>query len=301
MKFIVYIIVYTILWLTARLPLKIIYLVSDFFYLVVYYIIGYRKDIVFKNLALVFPAYSEKEIRTIAKRFYKHFTDVLIESALMPFFSYERSSKHLVYKNPELLERLYDDGRFIIGIGAHYGNWEYLIHIEKKFRYRFLAIYKPLKNKYFDRFVKRSRSRFGSITVEMKQVGRTLFGMKKDKMQVFCGFLTDQRPVLQHIRYWTKFLGLDTPVYLGPEKLAKKLEAAVVYISIRKLRRGMYEMEFDLIAENAAQVESHDITEAHIRLLEKLIREEPAYWLWSHNRWKFDYEEFKRNYPNWTQ
>ena len=180
MKFIGYIIAYSLLWLISRLPQKGLFFISDFFYLVVYYIIGYRKKVVYKNLSLAFPEYSKKQIRSTAKKFYRHFCDVILESAVTPFTSDRRISMKLSYKNPELIERLYKEGKFLIGIGAHYGNWEVLMHLEKKFPYPFVAIYKPLRNEYFDRLLRRSRARYGSILVAMQRVGRTLMEFKKN-------------------------------------------------------------------------------------------------------------------------
>jgi len=301
MKFISYIIVYSLLWLISKLPDRIIYLFSDFLYFLAYYIVRYRKKVVFRNISLAFPDYTEKQVRKLARKFYSHFADVIIESSLMLFVPYEKSMKKLVFRNTELIDKLYQDGKLIVGISAHYGNWEYLVQIEEISDYRFLAIYKPLKNKYFDRLVRKTRARYGSIPVAMKEVGRKLFEMKRKNEIAISVFLTDQRPIWEHIQYWTKFLGLDTPVYLGPEKLAIKLDAAVVFMVVKKIKRGYYELAFELITEKAANEKPYTITEAHVRKLERAIREEPEYWLWSHKRWKFNYEDYRLNHPNYKK
>lgn len=256
---------------------------------------------VFRNISMVFPEYSKKQVGKLARKFYRHFADVIIESALMLFLPYEKSSKILEFRNSEIIEKLYQEGKIIIGISAHYGNWEYLVQIEKKFDYRFVAIYKPLNNKYFDRLVRRTRTRYGSIPVAIKEVGRKLLEMKRENEIMMSVFLTDQRPIWEHIQYWTKFLGVDTPIYMGPEKLAKKLDAAVVFMIVKKIKRGHYELEFELISESATHEKPQAITESHVRMLEKVIREEPAYWLWSHNRFKFNYEDYKLNHPNYKK
>ncbi|HDT12625.1 MAG TPA: lipid A biosynthesis acyltransferase [Candidatus Marinimicrobia bacterium] len=300
MKFLGYIIVYSKLWLIARLPKKIIYSISDLLYLFIYYVARYRRDVVYGNLRKVFPDYNEKEIKSIAKKFYKHLSDVIIESAIIHFIPFEKSCKQFTVKNPEIVNQLKDKKKNIVAISGHYGNWEFLSHLEKHIDHQFVAIYKPLKNKYFDRFIRKSRSKYGSILVPMNKIARTLIKLQKDNILSLSGFLADQRPIWEHIQHWTKFMGLDTPVYMGPEKIARKLNSAVVFMGIRKIKRGFYEIEFTLITENALDEEPFTVTETYFKLMEELIRENPAYWLWSHDRWKFNFNDFKDNHPNYT-
>ena len=299
MKFLVYIVVYVSLWLLAHLPSRLLSFFSDILYFFTYYVIGYRKKVVFGNMEKALPEYTEKEIKRIAKKFYSHFIDLMLESAIMHFISYERATKLFKFTNPELLVDLYNKEKPVVAVGGHYANWEFLNHLEHYCDYTFIAIYKPLNNKYFDRLVQQKRAKFGSIVVPMSQVVRKLMDMKREGKLAFTGFLSDQRPVINTIQYWTKFMGIDTPIYLGPEKIAKKLDAAVIFINTRRVRRGYYETHLEIITENAKQEEPNMITETHVRMLERLIREEPAYWLWSHNRWKFSFEDFKEKHPNY--
>lgn len=292
MKWLGYILTYSLVWLLHLLPERILYLLADLLYFLMYHVAGYRKQVVYDNLHKSFPHYNDKDIKRIARKFYHHLSDLFLETAVSNFYSEKKALKRISYKNPELINDLYPTGKQIIAVLGHYGNWEYLSTIGLICEYNFIGIYKPLRNKYFDRMVQKTRSAFGGKVVPMDKISRQLIGYKSRGEQVLTIFLGDQRPIFEQIHYWTKFLGQDTPVYLGSEKLAKKLDAAVVFIKIRKKSRGRYEVEFELITQNPRELEPYAITEAHVRILEDLIREEPQYWLWSHRRWKHSYERY---------
>jgi KDO2-lipid IV(A) lauroyltransferase len=295
MDFLIYILAYSLVWLLHILPERILYLISDFLYFLAYYVVAYRKKVVYDNLEKAFPEYSKSEIRLTARKFYQHLIDTMLESAISHFYSESKALKRMSYKNPELFDELHKSGKHIMAVLGHYGNWEYLSTLSLVSEYPFVAIYKPLHNKYFDRMVTRNRTRFGGIVTPMEQVVRKLFEYNNKKIPVITLNLGDQRPMFHQIQYWTKFMGRDTPLYLGTEKLARKLDAAVVFLKVRKIKRGRYEVDAELISKNPRELEPYEITERHVRILEELIREEPAYWLWSHDRWKHSYEKFKED------
>jgi KDO2-lipid IV(A) lauroyltransferase len=295
MRTIGFFLAYSFLWLLSLLPERMFFLVSDLVSLFSYYVAGYRKKVVFGNLTKAFPEKSSEEIRGIAKKFYRHFADLILESAILHFYSQEKFISRTRFSNPELLRGLFEKGKQVIGVTAHYGNWEYLTSLGEATGYKILGPYKPLKNKYFDRMVRQNRERFNAIPVPMEKIARVMFQYHRDQIPALTLFVADQRPVFQHIQYWTKFLGQDTPVYLGPEKLARKLDAAVVFLKTRKYRRGRYEVETELICEEPGGMQPHEITDKHVRILESLIRERPEYWLWSHRRWKHSYERYLRD------
>lgn len=292
MKFLGYILTYSLVWMLHLLPERILYLISDFLYFLAYHVVAYRKKVVFENLHKAFPELHRSELRKIARKFYHHLCDTMLESSISHFYSESKALKRITYKNLEVLNELHASGKQVMAILGHYGNWEYLSTLSLVTEYPFVAIYKPLRNKYFDRMVTRNRTRFGGIVTPMEQIVRKLLELKSQKIQVITLNLSDQSPMFHQIQYWTKFMGIDTPVYLGSEKLARKLDAAVVFLKIRKIKRGRYEVETELICKDPGNTEAHEITERHVRILEDLIREEPAYWLWSHRRWKHSYEEF---------
>jgi len=292
MKFLGYILTYSLVWMLHLLPERILYLLSDFLYFLAYHVVHYRKKVAYDNLERAFPEYGRSEIRHIAKKFYHHLCDTMLESAISHFYSESKALKRITYKNLEVLNELHASGKQVMAVLGHYGNWEYLSTLSLVTEYPFVAIYKPLRNKYFDRMVTRNRTRFGGIVTPMERIVRKLLELKSRNIPVITLNLGDQSPMFSQIQYWTKFMGIDTPVYLGSEKLARKLDAAVVFLKIRKIKRGRYEVETELICKDPGEMKVHEITERHVRILEDLVREEPAYWLWSHRRWKHSYEDF---------
>lgn len=292
MKYITYILVRAFIWILHILPERVLFMISDFFYLITYRVAGYRKKVVTGNLVRSFPEMDMKQIGEIRKRFYHHFCDLILESAISHFFTPESGLKRMTYENPELLDELGDRGKIVLIVLGHYGNWEYYSSLPLVTKYPLVAIYKPLKNKYFDRMVNASRVRLGARVTPMDRISRELIRYHSNNQPVMSMFLADQRPPFQQIHYWTKFLSQDTPMYLGTEKLAKKLDAAVVFAKMKKPSRGRYHAEFQLITDDPRSTGPYEITNAHVGLLEDMIRETPEYWLWSHKRWKHSYEEY---------
>jgi len=292
MRFVGYIFAYSFVWLLHLLPERILYLLSDIFFFLMYHVAGYRKKVVFDNLSKAFPDSGKRELRRIAKKFYHHLADLMLESSVFPFYSESKALSRITYQNTELLDELYGKGKMVMAVLGHYGNWEYLSSLGLVIKYPVVAIYKPLRNSYFDRMVQKNREAYGVIPVPMEKIARKLIEYKQYNTPVLTLFLGDQRPMYHQIHYWTKFMGQDTPMFLGTEKLARKLDAAVVFLKFKKLKRGRYEVEAELVCEKPNELDPYEITERHVRILEKMIREEPAYWLWSHKRWKHSYDKF---------
>jgi KDO2-lipid IV(A) lauroyltransferase len=287
MKFIGYILLYSITWVLHILPDRVLYLFSDFLYLIANHVVRYRKQVVLDNLSRAFPGYGRGEIEQIARKYYHHLCDLLLESAVFLFYSKKKALQKISYRNQGLLEDLYKKGKQVVAVTAHYGNWEYLSTLGLLTDYRIIAAYKPLKNKHFDRFIQRSRKKFGVIPIPMEKIARRMMTYRRKKEPTLGIFLSDQRPLKSHIQYWTRFLGIDTPLYLGAEKLSRKLDAAVIFIKITKGKRGHYQVDYELICEEPSEMEPYKITESHVRILEDAIRERPELLLWSHRRWKY--------------
>ncbi len=296
MKLLGYILAYSLVWLLHLMPEPLLYLFSDFMYFITYRVVGYRKKVVLDNLTKAFPNYESPEIRKIAKRFYHHLCDVILETAVSHFQKESTVLKKITFRNLELLDELYAKKKQVMAVSAHYGNWEYLTTLGLVSEYPHIAIYKILKNSYIDRMVKRKRKRLGAIPVPMEKITRKLISFHQEKRPVMTLFLSDQRPMFHNIQYWTKFLGMDTPLFLGTEKLARKLDAAVVFVKTRKVKRGKYELEIVPICEDPSGLKPYEITEKHVRILEKLIREAPEFWLWSHRRWKHSIEKYRQKH-----
>ena len=279
--------VYYSAWFFTLLPMRVQYLLSDLVFVLLYRIVGYRRLTVYTNLYRAFPEKSPEEIREIALAYYHHFCDYIIESLAWIRVSEKEAKARFTYKNPEVINELYSRNRSILLAIGHSGNWEWLGNFPLFFPYKVLAIYKPLKNKYVNQFFIKMRERFGLTTVPMATSLRTIKDYDRQKVPTMTLVLTDQRPLINQIEYWTTFMNQDTPVLLGTEKISKKLDFAVVFMHVRKTARGYYQGEFVLITDTPRETGPFEITELHVRELEKQIREQPWTWLWSHKRWKF--------------
>lgn len=278
-------IIYPLFWLLSLLPYRILYLKSYFLYLIIYYVIGYRKKVVFNNFRNSFPEKNGDEIKKFAKDFYRNFCALLVEFIKMISISEKQLKKRCIYKNIEIFDEYYKANKSVILVEGHYCHWETCVMGIPLFtRQKCFGIYQPLSTKYFDRLMHKSRSRTGVILMPMRQAYRIMLKYKNEP--TINVFLIDQSPPKNGIDYWTTFLNQDTPFFATPEKIAKRLNFAVVFLKNRRIKRGFYEIEFIRICDEPDKTTDFEITEKYIRLLETAIKENPEYWLWSHKRWK---------------
>ena len=277
---------YGINWVITLLPMRILYVFSDFLYLALYYFLRYRRKVVAENLRNSFPEKSPEELKTIRKKFYRHLADLMIEILKLTHLSKAQSLIRMKITNTELLERLYAEGRDVVAVIGHYNNWEWLKSLIFHTKYQTVSIYKPLQDKRFDNFLLDLRKREGMILTPMSLIVREILEARKANRRSIYSFITDQTPPKGDIKYWTKFMNQDTPVYLGVEKIASKYDMAVVFFNVQKLRRGYYQYTVELLFEHTTGLPEHVITERHVRRLEEIICEKPEYWIWSHRRWK---------------
>ena len=286
MAYLLYHILRGFTWLTHFLPLRVHYAFSDFLYFVVYHVFGYRRKVVRTNLSNAFPEKSDDERRKIERGFYRHFCDSFIETLYFSQISPARIKKRMKFLNPELAEKYLDAGRQVIVSMGHHNNWEWMCSWGLHTKSEFYVVYKTLHNKSIDRFYHKLRSRFNAIPLEKNKTFRQLVSDRKQNKITAVGFLNDQTPKKNEIQYWTTFLNQETPILLGTEKIAKKIDAVVLGAHMQKQKRGHYTLTFHLITDKPKETETFEITEKHTRFLEQIIRDEPAYWLWSHRRWK---------------
>ena len=269
----------------SLLPFPLLYLVSDLLYLVIHHILGYRKQVVLTNLRNSFPEKSEAEIRAIAARFYQWFCDLTLETLKTLTVSPEAVRKRVAFENIDILREYARQNRSIILVLGHYGNWELAgaRYSQEKDIPQLYVIYHPLANKHFDRMMYRMRTRHGTKLYKMREAGKDMI---RDKdLLTATAFIADQTPSPERA-YWMTFLGQDTPVFLGTEALAKKLDKPVVYICISRPRRGYYRMEMETLVADPKASRAGEITEVHTRRLEADIKKSPELWLWTHRRWK---------------
>lgn len=270
----------------SHLPYRVLYFVSNIVYLFTYYIIGYRKKVVRKNLTNSFPHLSHAELLSIEKKFYKHFADFLVESAKSVSISDKAIKERCALINPEILHKYFDEGKSVIVLCGHYNNWEYYaVGIAQQMKHSTIAAYKPLKNKFFDDVILKSRQRFGMKMMSMREIPR-YFANNKMEQPTLSIMVNDQSPSNPKTAYWNTFLNQDTGWMKGAEKLAAKYDQAVLFGCIRKKKRGFYEVTFYPISDNVKQEKDGFVLDKHAEYLEMVINEHPEYWLWSHKRWK---------------
>ena len=288
-----YRLLYTWAFLHALLPLRVLYILSDFFYLIVYKLAGYRLRVVRRNLKASFPDKNEAALKQLERDFYHHFCDYFVETIKLLHMSESEMRQRACITNPELAEALIDKGHttFVTYFG-HYGNWEWFSSAPLWFKDAAMyQIYRPLRNTIFDRLFIQMRGEFGSISLAKKNVVRKMVEMKREKERALVGFMADQTPSRVNIHYWSRFLNQDTPIYSGPERIAHKLNLPVLYMDIKRIKRGHYESTLRLICEYPQQSPEFEITETYTRMMEETILRNPAYWLWTHKRWKHKREQ----------
>ncbi len=260
---------------------------SSIIRLVLFGIFKYRRQVIVSNLNLAFPEKSELEKNKIRKSFEQHFCDVFIESLKLLSISEKNIKRRMIFDEASaaLIEKYFDKGKMVLVVLGHYGNWEYLGPGFKLWRSKpLLSSYRPLSGNVADMILKKTRDRFKTVMVPMKSLTRELLRRKEDVFGVL--LLADQSPAINSQHYWIKFFNQETPVFQGPEILARKLKTPVVFMSIRKEKRGFYKAYLNLVTENPTSLKAGEITFKHTKMLENDIIQEPEYWLWSHRRWK---------------
>jgi len=276
-------------WLVLKpislLPYRALYVLSDFFFLVFYHVVRYRKKVVRGNLTRSFPEKSVKEIRAIEKDFYRHFCDLVLESLKNFSADADQLAARYEHRNTEVLDRLHAEGRSAILAGGHYGNWEmWALSAPVHFKHRLMGIYKRLSNPYFDQKMRSTRGKFG---LELVSTRETVEWLEANRASLFVSvFAIDQSPSDPKKAHWISFLGQETACIFGAEKYAKEFNLAIVFGHLHKVSRGKYAIDYELVTTNPRSYEHGKLTEEMSALLEKDIRREPRYWLWTHKRWK---------------
>ncbi len=286
LQLLAYILIYPFLLLISILPFKVFYWFSNGVYVLIYHIIGYRKKVVSQNLKLVFPEKPISELKTIEKKFYKHMVDMFLEMVKSISISKKELNKRFIIKNPEELKRLEKQNKSVIIMYGHYASYEWSYVVENHINFKGYGIYKKIKNKYFDRLVRRIRSKYNTGLIHTKESISRINKLKENNEKFMIAFLSDQSPKLKKTYHWTSFMGIHVPCYTAAEMLAKKMDFAVSYLKIDKVKRGYYEAEFISLADNANDYNDYEITDRFTKLLENQIKAAPEYYLWTHKRWK---------------
>jgi KDO2-lipid IV(A) lauroyltransferase len=286
MRFIVYLIAYPFLWSISMLPFRLLYLFSDFVYLIVYYLIGYRKKTVRENLALALPHLSNEERLIIEKKSFRHWCDMFLEMIKTMTISNTEINKRFVFLNMEVYKKLEAQEKSIAIMLAHYASYEWVISMNAYVKFSAFAIYKKLANPYFDKLVRDIRSRFKANLITTKETIPVIIENNRNKLLSIYGFASDQSPKISSAFHWQKFMGIEVPVHTGAEMLSKKYDMNVIFLKVTKVKRGYYQAIFEVLSENAKEVPNYEITDKFLKLVEQQILEAPEYYLWTHKRWK---------------
>ena len=287
----IYWLVYGGMWLFSALPFRVLYVLSDFNYLLMYHVGRYRRKVVRENLEKSFPEKTEAERLQIERKFYRYLSDYMLEDLKLLHMSAEDLCQRMIYKNTEQYLELTEKYGGIIVMIPHYANYEWLIGMGSVMKPGDVPVqvYKPLKDKYLNELFKQIRSRFGGYNIPKHSTAREIIKLKREGKNMVVGLITDQWP--SGDRYWTTFMGQETAFLNGAERIAKIMNFPVFYCELTKTRRGYCEAEFKLMTEAPKETVEGEITDMIAHELEQTIRREPAYWLWSHKRWKFTKKE----------
>lgn len=287
MQLFTYLLIYPFLWIVSLLPFRMLYALSDGLYILFYYVFRYRKKTVMDNLELIFPEKTPNERIRISKVFYHHLCDMILEAIKSMNISLEDMKKRFKFTNIEVIKNFEKRNKSIVLMCAHYASWEWIFILQAYTSHKTFAIYKRLKNKYFDALVKKIRARYNSYLITTKQTIPVLTENKKNGLLTINGFASDQTPKKNKAFHWNKFMGVNVPIHTGAEMLSKKLDLPVVFFAVKRIKRGHYEATFETLAENPKDFKDYEITNKFLKLVEKQIYDKPEYYLWTHKRWKY--------------
>ncbi len=284
-----YFLTYGLLYTISLLPGFILYRLSDFAYLLIYRIIGYRKKVVFHNLEIAFPEKSASERKSIAKKFYRNLTDTFIETIAM----LSMSEKSFLKKNKFNLDEvimLTKKGKSIQFHSGHQFNWEYANWvISKHMPIPFIGVYMKISNKAIDKIFYNLRSKKGTVLVATHEFKNKMHQLLKQQYSI--GLAADQNPGNPSNAYWLNFFNRPAPFVTGPDKGGIKNNTSIVFVRLEKIKRGYYKVVTKVVAENAADLKEGQLTRLYRDFLEESIKANPDNYLWSHRRWRWEYEE----------
>lgn len=287
MQLLLFIFLYPFLWLISILPFRILYFFSDCVYVLVYYVIGYRKKTVRENLEIALPHLSKQERHVVEKKFYHHFCDSFFEMIKTMTISDSEMDKRFRFTNLEVYLDMEKRGKSIALLCAHYASYEWLISMNRKINFKGYAIYKRIRNKYFDKLVRDIRAKFSAHLIDTKETINVIHENQKNGIKGVYGFASDQSPKASKAFHWGEFFGVNIPMHTGAEMIAKRMDLNVIYVNVTKTKRGYYEATFVEMVDNPKEIPNYQISDMFLRLVEQQILKEPEYYLWTHKRWKF--------------
>ena len=281
-----YYMIYGVLWAMSLLPMPILYFKANCLRYILQYVIGYRKQVIEDNLTLVFPEKTEAERTKIKKQYYLHLCDLVVETIKSITISEKELKKRFVVQNLEIVDDYYRNKKSLLIYCSHYANWEWASILSTQIPFKGLGVYKTLRIDFFDTLIRNIRGRFGATIVSNKKIIPALFRSVRKGEQTVTLILADQTPKRSKIKFTDTFMGIEVPIFTGSEEIAKRLDFAVAYLKVMKIKRGYYKATVVPLTQNPKETEDYAITKAFIKEIEKQIEEAPQYYLWSHKRWK---------------
>lgn len=285
------------MYIHALLPFRMLYILSDILYFFAYKLFGYRVRVTRMNLKNSFPEKTEKQLRQIERQFYHHFCDYFVETMKLLHISDSEMQKRMTFNNIDYVKEVLAKDQSVIMCLGHYGNWEWVTSIALSVNDTNICagqIYRTLNNKAMDNIFLKIRSRFGTLNIPKNRTLRTIVELGREQKKLLLGFISDQSPARHNIHFWTTFLNQDTAFFTGAEHIAKSTGFAVMYLDIVKTGRGYYECECKMISDKPKEEPEFAITQKYISMLEDTILRAPAYWLWTHRRWKYSKADTSR-------
>lgn len=292
MKF-VYHILFFLLYLLSLLPMRLLYLLSDGLFFPLFHIVKYRRKVVEKQLDECFPEKSMQERRAIERQFYHFFCDYLVEVIKLFSISKKEMMRRMKFVGIEQVREELKDKKFCFLYLGHYCNWEYIASLSYWLpEIHCGQIYHRIYNQAFDELFLKLRGQFGGESILMKDTLRRILTLRNQEKKVMIGFIADQLPKWENMHHWTTFLNHDTSFFIGAERIAKQVDAALYYVDVERVKRGYYQVRFRLMTLHPKEFPDYELTDQYACLLEESIRRQPAYWLWTHKRWKRTKEEW---------
>ena len=286
MQLLIYLIIYPFLWIISILPYRIFYLFSDFVCFLTYNVFGYRKKVVRNNIKLALSHLSDNERLAIEKKFYIHLCDMFLEMIKTISISQKEIEKRFTFSNMEVYYDLEKKNKSIALMCAHYASYEWVVSMNYYINCKGFGIYKKLANPYFDKLVKNIRSKFKAELITTKETIPTIKENYKKNVISLYGFASDQSPRLNSEHHSASFMGHVVPVHTGAEMLAKRFDMNVIFLRVKKIKRGYYEASFEVLSDDVQSVPNYEITDKFLKLVEEQIYEAPEYYFWTHKRWK---------------
>ena len=290
-----YYVIYGASYLLSLLPFRVLYLLSDVLFGLVYHVVKYRRDVVRSNLSDSFPEKDVEEIVRIERDFYHFFCDYVVETLKLTSISRKEMRRRMVFHGVDGLEQALEEGEgFVFMYLGHYCNWEWVASLSAVLTPPILGaqIYHPLYDKAMDRFFLKLRNQFGGECIPMKQTLRRIVELKREKQPTVIGFISDQLPKWNSIHFFVPFLHRETAVFTGAEQIGRQVGAVYFFAEMTRPRRGYYECTFRRMELPEGERTEYAMTALFMTLLERMIRQAPQYWLWTHKRWKRTKEEW---------